>query len=124
MFPFVGMGLNKSPNKRVEHSARQDECESGGSLPPPRLKVNRLFPAAPPESRRLYLERIGQLSTNLFRVEALTNRVDELVARLRPQLLAYDTNLAQELSTHAQLLKGRLISRSTALGKKFEALGR
>lgn len=47
-----------------------------------------------PEGRRRYLERIGQLSTNEFRVAALNARLDKLAARLfaaltnRPELPA------------------------------------
>jgi spore coat protein H len=74
-----------------------------------------------PAARRLYLERVGQLSTNLFRVEALTNRVDELVvvARLRPQLEAYDANLAAQFAHNAQVLRTRTVNRSAGLLKQM-----
>jgi hypothetical protein len=39
-----------------------------------------------PEGRRRYLERMSLLLTNVFNVEPLTNRVEELAARLRPLL--------------------------------------
>jgi len=39
-----------------------------------------------PEGRRRYLERMSLLLTNVFNVEPLTNRVEEMAARLRPLL--------------------------------------
>lgn len=39
------------------------------------------------EGRRLYLERFRQLRTNLFDVAAITNRVNELAARIQPETI-------------------------------------
>lgn len=39
-----------------------------------------------PEGRRRYLERMALLLTNVFNVEPLTNRVEEMAAHLRPVL--------------------------------------
>jgi spore coat protein H len=38
------------------------------------------------EGRRLYLDRFRQLRAGLFRVDAITNRVNELAARIRPAI--------------------------------------
>jgi hypothetical protein len=75
--------------------------------------VEPLFPAAR-----------DTFPTALPILEALTNRVDALVARLRPQLEAYDTNMAQALTSQAQLLKKRIISRSTGLARHFDMIPR
>ncbi len=37
-----------------------------------------------PECRRRYLERVTQLMTNVCKLETLTNRVDEIAAKIRP----------------------------------------
>ncbi len=39
-----------------------------------------------PDGRRRYMERTSQLLTNVLRVEAITNRVKQLAARIRPLL--------------------------------------
>ena len=41
-----------------------------------------------PQAKQRYRERVGMLLTNVFKVEALTNRVNELHARLRPVVVA------------------------------------
>ena len=46
------------------------------------LVANRLMET--PQGKRLYRERFGQVFTNIFQIELLTNRVAELAALIRP----------------------------------------
>ena len=39
-----------------------------------------------PQGKRLYRERFGQVFTNIFQIEMLTNRVNELAALIRPHI--------------------------------------
>ena len=60
--------------------------------------------------RERYLKRLGELSTNVFKVEAITNRVRELEARLKPVLEEVDSGyLAHHLLSRVarRLERGR-----------------
>ncbi len=48
------------------------------------LVANRFIET--PQGKKLYLERFGQMFTNVFQIEALTNRVHELAALIRPHM--------------------------------------
>jgi hypothetical protein len=67
-----------------------------------------------PEGRQLYRERVGLLFTNLFHVPALTNRVDQLVAQLRPAL---GRSGARELQQHAVTVKQRIAARAAGVAR-------
>ena len=49
-----------------------------------------------PEGSRRHLERVSTLLTNLFVLETLTNRIDQLQARIRPVLAAINRKTALE----------------------------
>jgi hypothetical protein len=66
--------------------------------------------------RRLYLERAAMLLTNVFRVEALTNRVEQLSARLSSTL---NGEAAREQSDAANRLAERIVRRLAHLGKQL-----
>jgi hypothetical protein len=57
-----------------------------------------------PQGRRLYQKRFGEVYTNAFHVEALTNRVNELAALLRPHL---GQNYEGEVRRIRDLIVGR-----------------
>ena len=52
------------------------------------LVANRFIET--PQGKKLYLERFGEVFTNVFQIETLTNRVNELTALIRPYMS--DTN--------------------------------
>jgi len=66
--------------------------------------------------RRLYLERAATLLTNLFRAEVLTNRVEQLSARIRPAL---ESGAAREQADAAEQLKERIVRRVAHLAKQL-----
>lgn len=73
------------------------------------------------EGSKALLERIGTLHTNLFLTERLTNRVQELAARLRPTLLAYSPDLAQEHAYHVAELTRRITERTRSISEQLAA---
>ena len=70
-----------------------------------------------PAGRRLYLDRISELHTNVFKVAALTARVDKLAAVLRPIL-----HSDWEFDSRVALLKSRLASRSEEIAGQLSAM--
>jgi hypothetical protein len=67
--------------------------------------------------RRLYLERAAVLLTNLFRVEVLTNHVEQLSARIRPAL---EGAAAREQADAARQLNERIVRRLAYLAKQLQ----
>ena len=68
------------------HGMDQMFWETGHPMLPPN-RFNGLVARAvieAPQGRKLYRERFGQLFTNVFQIETLTNRVSELATLLRP----------------------------------------
>src|SRR5205085_12263359 len=70
-----------------------------------------------PAGRRLYRERVGLLATNVFKVQTLTNRVNDLVAQIVPALAAYNTNTARDFEAQAAAVRSRLVQRAASLKK-------
>lgn len=67
--------------------------------------------------RRLYLERAAILLTNLFRAEVLTNRLEQLSARIRPAL---EGAAAREQADAARQLDERIARRLAYLAKQLQ----
>jgi spore coat protein CotH len=68
-----------------------------------------------PQGRKLYLERIGALHTNVFNVERVLHRVDELAAVIRPAVAQYSAGRARHLDSEIQWLKERIRQRGESL---------
>ena len=69
-----------------------------------------------PEGRSLYAARFHSLFTNLFKVEALTNRVDQLAREVRPFLSGTNwTTLRDE----SEQVKARIIGRQASLSAQL-----
>ena len=75
-----------------------------------------------PEGRRRYLERMAQLYTNVFHVEAILERVDELAAVLRPALAEYSSQAARRHDDQVQWFKRRIRERDESLSRQLAAL--
>ena len=71
-----------------------------------------------PETRRRFLDRIAQLSTNEFRVEAIHARVDRLAAGLRPALKG-DEALLASFDASVIELKTRIERRSANVAQQL-----
>jgi len=71
-----------------------------------------------PEGRRLYLDRMGQLLTNVFKVEALTNRVHKLAVQLRP-MLADDPAALMNFNFAVDALTTRMARRAASVAQQL-----
>ncbi len=69
-----------------------------------------------PQSRRDFRERVAALYTNVFKVDELTRRADELLAQLLPAL---DKDAADEVERQATLVKQRIALRAANLAKQL-----
>lgn len=72
------------------------------------LRLNSLVARAvleTPQGKKLYRERFGQIFTNVFQIEVLTNRVQELAALLRPYIR--DTN---DFESNVKLVHNRIVA--------------
>jgi hypothetical protein len=74
-----------------------------------------------PEGARRYRERFQFLLTNVFQADALTNRVMEVAAALRPAIAAGNTNLAREFAGQAAAVCDRLVQRALNLERQLNA---
>ena len=74
-----------------------------------------------PEGRQRYRARFGELYTNVFKVAALTNRVNELQARLRPALASINPNAAKEHDGQANRLRDLIVQRAASLERQLNA---
>jgi hypothetical protein len=72
-----------------------------------------------PETRKRYVERFGELFTNVFVAPVITARIDGRLAQLLPDLKAYDPSLAESVSDSASQLKERFRQRAQALEQMF-----
>ncbi len=72
-----------------------------------------------PAGKKTYLERVGTLFTNLFKVEVLTNQVNELQQRIRPVLASIDPNLAKNHDGAVDNLRRQIIARCRMLERQL-----
>ncbi|HEY2951944.1 MAG TPA: CotH kinase family protein [Verrucomicrobiae bacterium] len=71
-----------------------------------------------PEGGRRYRERIGLLLTNAFKVQALTDHVNQLVSQIRSAL---DSAAARDFAREAIAVKERMAHRRTELERQLSA---
>ena len=75
------------------------------------------------EGRRRYLERISQLYTNVWHVDSLLKRVDELNAVIRPAIVATDgSSAARHHDSQVEALKERIGERDVSLRQQLAKL--
>jgi hypothetical protein len=72
-----------------------------------------------PEARQRYLRRLGELSTNELRAEALHARVDKLAAQLRPAL-AKNPQIRSQLDEEVSDLKTRITRRAASVAQQLK----
>jgi hypothetical protein len=68
-----------------------------------------------PELRRRYRDRVAQLSTNVFRVEAITNRIQEVAAKIEAVLTEDNPGSARQQQERAANLSRRFQQRAAYL---------
>ena len=73
------------------------------------------------EGRRRYAERMGQLATNVFKVDAVLARVDELAARIRPFIAESSVEAARRHDQVVQKFKSRIVLRGDNVARALGA---
>ena len=68
-----------------------------------------------PECRRRYLERFSELRTNVFKLEAITNRMGELLGRIRPAISEMGAGRVSEHERGVSVLYQRIAQRSRSI---------
>ncbi len=67
------------------------------------------------EGHRRYRARMSELLTNVFKIEVLTNRINELQARIRPELMAINPEVARNHDGAVDHLRAEVIGRCDGL---------
>jgi spore coat protein H len=116
-----GYAMNRN-NYRLYHDPATDRfvflahgidwafANTGVSMKPPTSSIVTRAVLQTPAGRRQFRERRAELFTNVFRVDVLTRRVDETVARLK--VSARNTNEAREFDNHGLEMRNRIVARA------------
>lgn len=72
-----------------------------------------------PEGRRLYLARFGELYTNLFRVDVLLKRVDELSAVVKTAIAETDSSNLRAYQRIVDDLKSHIVQRDKSVARQL-----
>jgi len=105
----------------IPHGLDQMFTQPQGSIMPP---MNELIVGAllqTPDGQRRYRERAAALVGRLFRLEVLTNRVNELLAPILAQMSAHDVVAASAVAENAASLQARIVARAKHLAKELAA---
>ena len=71
------------------------------------------------EGRRRYFDRLGQLCTNVFKVETLLKRVDQLSAVVHPVVAEAGPEAARQHDEEVQRFKRRIVQRGESLRRQL-----
>jgi hypothetical protein len=123
-----GYALNRN-NYRLYHDPVADRfvflahgidwafSNPGVPIQPPRNSIVTKAVLETPAGRRQYKERAGQLFTNVFQVDVLTNRVNAAVARLKAA--ARNPNEAKEFENYGAGMRDRIVARAKNLADQL-----
>ena len=115
----------------IAHGMDWGLANPGVGLVPPMNSLVVKAVLQTPEGRRQYRERLGELFTNVFRVDVLTNRVHAAVAKLKAaartpgeakEFENYGVEMRQRIVNRAQFVADR-IAEPEPLPLKFDAAG-
>ena len=70
--------------------------------------------------RRRYRECVGNLLTNVLRVDVLTNRMNEVQARIRPLLAASSPDAARNHDGAVNSLRDAIVKRAASIARSVE----
>jgi spore coat protein H len=84
-------------------------ANTGLSIQPPMNSLVAKGVLQTPQGRKIYRERLGTLYTNIFKVNVLTNRVNEAVARLKAA--ARNPDEARAFEGHGAGMRDRIVQR-------------
>src|SRR4051812_167445 len=86
-----------------------------GALAPDGLVARAVLQTS--EGRKRFKERVGVLYTNLFQVEALTNRLNQIQARIRPVLASINPAEASNHDGQADRIRQLVAQSASRIGK-------
>lgn len=72
-----------------------------------------------PEGGRLYRARMTELLTNVFRVEVITNRVNEYAVHIRNSIAEHNKNAARDYDGQVRRIRDLITSRAAFLEKQL-----
>ncbi|MGB9602481.1 MAG: CotH kinase family protein [Limisphaerales bacterium] len=75
-----------------------------------------------PQTKQRYIQRVEEIFENNFKPEDLTNRIDQIVAKLKPQIEEVDKNFAQEFVNRSRDLKQRIINRASSIKRQLDTI--
>jgi hypothetical protein len=125
-----GYALNKN-NYRVYHDPEANKIvflphgmdqmfwEANGPIRPNMQGLVAQALLQTPRGREQYRARFGELFTNVFKVAGLTNRVNELQARIRPALALINPNAAKEHDGQADRLRNLIAQRAASIERQL-----
>jgi hypothetical protein len=105
----------------IPHGMDQMFWEPDGTIEPPSggLISRRLFQV--PAMRARYYERLAELRRTVFLPDRIGRRIDELVARLKPELEKLNRNAARDFAAHAEQLKAQVRRRAESVDRQLAA---
>jgi spore coat protein CotH len=71
------------------------------------------------EGRRRYMQKMSELMTNVFKVEAITNRVRTIAAQVRPAFAERSQPSAQHFDREVESLCSRIVQRGRSLEQQL-----
>lgn len=74
------------------------------------------------EGQRRYRERISSILTNEFRVEVMTNRVNEVATRIRPVIAERNAAGLKDFDQHVATLREHIVARLKSVSDQLAAL--
>lgn len=74
------------------------------------------------EGQRRYRQRISSILTNQFRPELLTNRVNEIAARIRPTIAERNAGGLKDFDTRVTALREAIVARHQNVSEQLSAL--
>lgn len=73
-----------------------------------------------PEGRRAYIERLGTLFTNVFKLEVMTNRLQQLYERNRPVIEELGKDEIKNYEDNTKIVRDRVIQRWHGVQKQLD----
>ena len=105
----------------MPHGMDQMFWDANGSIRP---DINGLVANAIiqiPEGNRLYRQRLEELFHEVYRLEVLTNRLEQLRARNRPAVAELGPDAARDYDNAVELVRDRIVQRWTGVRSQLEA---
>jgi len=105
----------------IPHGMDQMFWDANGSIRP---DINGLVANAIiqiPEGNRLYRQRLEELFHEVYRLEVLTNRLEQLRARNRPAVAELGPDAARDYDNAVELVRDRIVQRWTGVRSQLEA---